>query len=206
MMWYDWTIKSLFFLIFMNGGNFSNMSFQTFYVTREKSDCAFIPDVIKTGRKIQDKLGENVEVTISLRYGRRVLINTNIGSFRDLDWEGFLEIVDYDPLKNILLVIGSNNPKPVSTVHWLIHHAREEINAVAEINFDVSSLKKTEGIHTTLLVPIVHSVANSEKTKQIRKVRQPSLSTYPENTETWEYCDLMFLLPFLMKQEDPLTD
>ena len=133
----------------MNGGNFSNMSFQTFYVTREKSDCPFIPDVIKTGRKIQDKLGENVEVTVSLRYGKRVLINTNIGSFKSLNRDGFLEVVDYDPLKNILLVIGSNNPKPVSTVHWLIHHARDEINAVVEVDFDVSSLKKTKGIPST---------------------------------------------------------
>jgi ribulose-5-phosphate 4-epimerase/fuculose-1-phosphate aldolase len=77
---------------------------------------------------------ETSDITISLRYGKRVLINGKNSLFGELKQEDFLEIVDYDPMKKIILLIGPNEPKFDSTIHWLVHYAKKEINAVVQIN------------------------------------------------------------------------
>jgi len=45
-----------------------------------------------------------------------------------------VEIVDYDPLKNIMMVIGLNDPTLETPVHWIIQKARHDVNAVLQIN------------------------------------------------------------------------
>jgi len=117
-------------------GNLPDFNFQTFYVSKEESNCPLISDIIKTSKKLRelDSLKEINQIIISLRYIKRMLINADKSNFEDLKQEDFLEIVDYDPLKKVILLIGPKEPRIETPIHWLIHNSRVEINAVIQIN------------------------------------------------------------------------
>lgn len=130
----------------MIGGNLPNLSFQTFYVSKEESNCPLISQVIKVGKKLIDLglLESPNELSVSLRYGKHVLINSENSNLKEIKREDFLEIIDYDPLKKVILLMGPNEPRVETPIHWLIHHSRNEVNAVIQIN-EVKFAKQLEG-------------------------------------------------------------
>jgi len=115
--------------------NMTISSFQTFYISKEESNCPLISEVVRIGKKLKEfDMIENVDKTImSLSYGKRLLINANNTNFVELKQKDFLEIVDYDPIKKVLLTMGSKEPCIDTSVHWLIHHSRNEVNAVIQL-------------------------------------------------------------------------
>ena len=115
--------------------NYSN--FQTFYVSKKESNCPLIPDVITFIKKL-DSVND---LTISHRFGRRVLINSKEVDFKKINKENFLEIVDYDPFKKIILLMGVEDACIESPLHWYINHARKDVNAVLLIK-DKNYLEK----------------------------------------------------------------
>jgi hypothetical protein len=104
----------------------SNLSFQSFYVSKEYSNCPLIPDLIGFIKKID---GIN-DLSISHKYGKRVLINSKNIDFKKIGKNNFLELVDYDPFKKILIVMGCEETCTESPLHWFIHHSRDDINAI----------------------------------------------------------------------------
>jgi hypothetical protein len=121
----------------MIGGKLPNISFETFYASNDKPKNPLIPEIVKLGKKLKDKkLTKNSTIIISLGFGKRVLINTNVNDYSEIKDNELIEIVDYDPVKNNLLIIGQNQPRLESPVHWMIHHAREDVGAVIQINND----------------------------------------------------------------------
>ena len=112
-----------------------NIPFQTFFISREVSKCPLISDIIKIGKKI-NLLGleEPTNSNISLSYGKRILINASNVNLTNLNYQDIIEIVDYDPVKNIILAMGKQNPVIETPVHWIIHHARDDVNAVIQLN------------------------------------------------------------------------
>ncbi|MDH7506749.1 MAG: class II aldolase/adducin family protein [Candidatus Thermoplasmatota archaeon] len=126
-------------------GKLPNFSFQTFYVSKEKSNCPLIFEIVKTGKKLIELniLKESDQLIVSLRYVKRILINADKSNFKEIKQEDFLEIVDYDPLKKVILLIGPKEPRIETPIHWLIHNSRNEINAVIQIN-DSELAKKLE--------------------------------------------------------------
>jgi len=120
-----------------------NLQFQTFYVSKEESNCPLIAKAIEIGKEFEKK-GFSInfnEIIISFKYGKRVLINADKTNIKELKREDFLEIIDYDPLKKVMLLMGSKKPNIDSSTHWLIHHARSEINVVVQINDEKLSKK-----------------------------------------------------------------
>ena len=113
-----------------------NLQFQTFYVSKEVSNCPLISKAIEIGKEFEKKnLSYNLDkIIISFKYGKRVLINADDTNIKDLKRKDFLEIIDYDPLKKVMLLMGSKTPRINSSFHWLIHHSRDEINAVIQLN------------------------------------------------------------------------
>ena len=113
-----------------------NLGFQTFFVSKEESNCPLITDVVRFSKKYKelDFLQYITTVVISLGYGKRVLINGSKTNFGNINREDFLEIVDYDPVKKILLVLGNKEPNVDTPVHWIIHHARDDVNAIIQLN------------------------------------------------------------------------
>ena len=120
----------------MTGGFLPNINIQTVYVSKEVSNCPFIANAISFDKNMKKSglFEDNSDITISLRYGKRVLINGKNSLFGILKQEDFLEIVDYDPLKKIILLIGPTEPKHDSIIHWLVHYAKKEVNAIVQIN------------------------------------------------------------------------
>jgi len=52
---------------------------------------------------------------------------------KHLKQQDIVEIVDYDPIKNIVLAIGKQYPCVETPVHWIIQSARHDIFAIVEV-------------------------------------------------------------------------
>jgi len=108
---------------------------QTFYVSRETSNCPLISEMIKLGKNLTEiKLSNKETGVVSLDYGKRLLINAKNIDVKNMTQHDVVEIVDYDPLKNIMMVIGTKDPCLETPVHWIIQKARHDINALLQIN------------------------------------------------------------------------
>jgi len=111
------------------------LSFQTLYVSREQSNCPLISDMIRIDKKLKElEVLKDTTGAMSLEYGKRMVIQRAGSRLDDLKIDDFAEIVDYDPLKRIMLVIGRNEPCVEAPVHWIIHHARDDVNAILQLN------------------------------------------------------------------------
>jgi len=120
----------------MTGDVFSNLTFQSFFISNEITNSPLLVEIIKTSKKLKDKgvLADNSSATISLGFGKRILINGEVEDFSKIKKEEIIEIADYNPIKNILLVIGPIEPKVETPIHWMIHHARAEVNSIIQIH------------------------------------------------------------------------
>jgi ribulose-5-phosphate 4-epimerase/fuculose-1-phosphate aldolase len=116
--------------------NFKYLNFQTIFVSKEHSTCPLISNIARFGKKLKDlEIFDHLTSFIfSVKYGKRMLINNNYTDFGKIKSEDFLEIVDYNPLKKILLAIGPGEIIIETPVHWMIHHARKDVNVIFQIN------------------------------------------------------------------------
>jgi ribulose-5-phosphate 4-epimerase/fuculose-1-phosphate aldolase len=57
--------------------------------------------------------------------------NTNLAKLKK---EEIIEVVDYNPIKRIVLSMGKTEPSIDTPVHCLIHRARDDINAIIQLN------------------------------------------------------------------------
>jgi len=108
---------------------------QIIYVSRETSNCPLIAQMIQLGHHLEDLGIPETDVGIaSFDYGKRLLINGKNTDIKKMNQHDAVEIVDYDPLKNILMVIGTKDPCRETPVHWIIQKARHDINVLLQIN------------------------------------------------------------------------
>jgi len=135
----------------MNEFDLTIPSFQTFYASKEESNCPLMPEIVRTGKKFKDLdvLKNITGASISLKYGKRVLMNAKNSDIREIKRADLLEIVDYDPIKKVLLIMGPKEPRIESSIHWLIHHARDKVNAVIQINDGTIAEKLSKKLPTT---------------------------------------------------------
>lgn len=147
--------------------NLTIPSFQTFYVSKEESNCPLISEVVRIGKKLKEyEMIENVDKTImSLRYGKRLLITANDTNFGDIKQKDFLEIVDYNPIKKVLLTMGPKEPCIDTSVHWLIHHARNEVNAIIQV-YDIKTEKLVKKLPIT---EKEYPIGSLEQAKEVLK-------------------------------------
>ena len=120
----------------MIGGEIPNICFKTFYVSKEESNCPLIPDIVRIGKQLKEigLIDDESTAFISLGYGKRILINGNVEDYANISRNELIEVADFDPLKKILLVLGTNEPRLETSVHWMIHHARDDVNVIVQIN------------------------------------------------------------------------
>ncbi|MCD6468385.1 MAG: hypothetical protein J7L32_03630 [Thermoplasmata archaeon] len=126
------------------------MSMQLFRLSSERITCPLVPDVIGLGRKIGEKTG-----IISTRYGNRMLSLKSSMFLDEIVEDFFVEIVDYDPVKNILVFIGEQQPENALSlaIHWLILRVRNDTNVIVHLyggNDVVNPLEKTKRILGTI--------------------------------------------------------
>jgi hypothetical protein len=123
---------------------------QTLFVSRETSHCPLISEMIKLGQRLEELgLADKETGIVSLDYGKRLLINAKNIDVKKMKQQDVVEIVDYDPLKNIMMVIGSKDPCLETPVHWVIQKARHDINALLQINSTSLFEKLKETLPTT---------------------------------------------------------
>jgi len=114
---------------------------KTFFISKEEIKNPLINEIKKICAESEAKL-----LSISIRYGKRILITSKNAEFINLSNENFVEIVDYNPASNVALLIGMEEPHDV-VLHWLIYR-REEINAIA--HFICNEGKCIEDINTAM--------------------------------------------------------
>ena len=120
----------------MLGEKLDKIGFQTFYPSKEQSRCPAIPEIVKLYKRLvhENLLDDNSFAIISVRYGKRILINIPSYNNSCSKIEDFLEIVDYDPIKKNIVAIGPGNPCHEIPLHWLVHNARRDINSIVQVN------------------------------------------------------------------------
>jgi hypothetical protein len=107
----------------------------TLFVSRETSNCPLLSEMITLGQGLQEfGLTDTETGILSLDYGKRLLINATNVDIKKITQQDIVEIIDYDPLKHIMMVIGLNDPSVETPVHWIIQKARHDVNAVLQIN------------------------------------------------------------------------
>jgi hypothetical protein len=123
---------------------------QTLFVSRETSNCPLISEMIKLGQRLEELgLADKETGIVSLDYGKRLLINAKNVDVKKMKQHDVVEIIDYDPLKNIMMVIGTKDPCLETPVHWIIQKARHDINALLQINSTTLFEKLKETLPTT---------------------------------------------------------
>ena len=100
----------------MNEEKLSHTLFQTFFVSREISISPMIVDIIKFGKKLEGLKLKDAICSISLAYGKRLLINARDVDVKQMKQQDIVEIADYDTIKTIVLAIGKKNPCNVHAV------------------------------------------------------------------------------------------
>ena len=112
----------------MTQGGFIKDVFETFYLSKEIISNPLISEIINYFKILKEN------GVISIGFGKRMIINGEINDFSDILKEEIIEIADYDPIKNNLLIIGKNKPLMETPLHWMIHHARADVNCIVQIN------------------------------------------------------------------------
>ena len=76
-------------------GNLPKFNFQTFYIAKEESNCPLIAEVMSVSKKLKDVgLIKNInETVVSLRYGKRVLMNAHDSDFIDVKHRTLLRLL-----------------------------------------------------------------------------------------------------------------
>ena len=139
---------------------------QIFYVSKEETNCPLIIEIIKISKKLKEKsiLKKDSDAIFSLGFGKRMIINGIVKDFSNIKREELLEIVDFDPIKNNLLLIGSAEPRIETSLHWMIHHARDDVNFVVQIK-KTDIINKIKDIDVTDKYPI----GSLDNTKEVLK-------------------------------------
>jgi len=96
------------------------------FVSKEKIRNPLVAEIIRIGKKIRKK------GTISARFGNRILITANhdLGELKESD---FVEVVDYNILSDIAIVIGPKEPSSVLPLHWMIYRL-PDINVIIHLH------------------------------------------------------------------------
>ena len=123
-----------------------NKPFQSIKISNEISNFKIIPHLIELIKKLNEKLNfkADEDIIISIKYGKRIIINCKNSNLKKIQIDDFIEIADYNPVKKIFLIIGKHEPDFNMTFHWIIQNARKELNVLVQLksNFLINKIKK----------------------------------------------------------------
>ena len=114
---------------------FNNNMHQSIKMSNEISNFKIIPDVINIIKESNNKLNfsKDEDIIVSVKYGKRIVINCEKLNLKEIKRDDFLEIVDYNPIKKLFLVIGKHDPDLNMAIHWIVQNARREINILIQL-------------------------------------------------------------------------
>jgi hypothetical protein len=101
---------------------------KTFYVSRDPVRNPLMERMVAAGREAA-RLRKDVRTgSVSVRYGKRVLLTARGADLAHLASDDFVEVVDYNPVTDVTFLIGVGEPPDELPIHWIIY-ARDEVNA-----------------------------------------------------------------------------
>ncbi len=113
------------------------------YLSKEVVKNPLIHDMVEAGKVLKEKkYVTGTYGNMSIRYGKRIIITATHSDLGNLGEEDFVEVVDYNPVTNIAMVIGVKEPSMETPMHWLIY-SRNDINAI------IHTHKIFDGVETT---------------------------------------------------------
>lgn len=90
----------------------------------------------------KEKLNDESSLFLpSAVFGKRIIIPASFNEFQKIDQDDFVELIDYNPVTNTLLYLGPKIPSNEVAVHWIVHHAKKEIQVIIQIK-NISDLNK----------------------------------------------------------------
>jgi len=107
-----------------------------YYASKEQTYCPLIPNIVRIKKWIESYMkckNINPELFVSIPYGKRVVINTPPQNSTTSSIEDFIEIIDFDPIRNTMLLIGQKQPCWTSAIHWYIHNTLQINGYVLEL-------------------------------------------------------------------------
>jgi hypothetical protein len=106
----------------------------------QKPNVQFIKQGAQLNKRANDLVGyferfaENLKIkgisSVSLRTGAGFLINTDTIEIAENKKDNIVEVIDFDPVRNNMLVIGNIPPVKDSTLHWFLYRGLANINGI----------------------------------------------------------------------------
>jgi len=124
--------------------------FQYHRISQDESNNPVLPQIVKIGKKISHISSVDVSSTaIAFNYGKRMIITKNNAKIDHLQRNDIVEIIDVDPVKNIVLYFGPSPPPLISPILWMIAYAKKEIQYL------ISLEKKSEKDSFPISIPSI---------------------------------------------------
>ena len=90
--------------------------------------------LVEIFEKFRDILKIKGLESASIRTGNGFLINTAYFDIKSFNRDNIIEIIDFDPVRNNMMVIGNEPPSSNAALHWFIYRGLPWINGVININ------------------------------------------------------------------------
>ncbi|MFA5772420.1 MAG: class II aldolase/adducin family protein [Thermoplasmata archaeon] len=107
--------------------------FSSFFMSNRPSTPKFIHEIINCNKKLGDAINYNVVRSMSTKCGHRFMITCAGANIAELSLEDAVEVADYDPVRNTMMLLGAREPNADTPLHWLIYKAFPNINGAARI-------------------------------------------------------------------------
>ena len=117
---------------------------EVIHLSMEEVKNPLLEEMKKVGKKLKEK--GYVTATygnISIRYGKRMIITASNSDLGNLGNDNFVEVVDYNPVTNVAMVIGKKEPSRETPMHWLLY-SRDDINAIIHTHKIFDGMPTTE--------------------------------------------------------------
>lgn len=164
---------------------------QLFTLSKEESNCPLIPQMLQFANDIHHLLGRSKEesVIITMTYGKRMISTTSNVPLNHLSRTDFIEIVDFDPIRNILLIIGPANPDSITPLQWMIHHGKQEILITIFIKEKTTDKETPKKIITSLdegntILETAKNVLKTLQKKSIILIKDKGVLITGDSTES----------------------
>ncbi len=124
----------------------------THSVSKEESNCPLIPMLIEICQIAKEELNCPDSLFLpSIIFGKRVVIAASFTKVEKLHRDDVVELIDYNPVSNTLLYLGPNVPSNDVAVHWIVHHAKKEIQVMVQMkNISFKSEMKQKVTQVTI--------------------------------------------------------
>jgi hypothetical protein len=145
----------------------------TQYIQRGKQFSRLAKEAVNVIEKFRDDLNLKHIKSATIRTGSGFLINTQSYNIKDINRDNFIEIIDFDPVRNNMMVIGTEPPADDASIHWFVYRGLPEVNGIIVID-DLDIFNKFEAgsfatvtnddeiLHLDLALEILKCVKDSE--------------------------------------------